>query len=242
MVEINLVPDVKQELIQAKRVRTIVIAGAVTVGLAAIGVVVLLAVYLFGVQTVRQNIADASIKDKGQQLADVKDLGDMITIQNQLSTLTKLHNEKNIDSRLFDLLIAINPAAPNNVVFSQTRIDANTKTIRLDGQAEAGYPAAEVLKKTILGTRLSYRDGTDSKTVALTDAVTTTELNYGEDSTGKRVLRFTMVFIYSDQFFARSSGNAMIIQPDKQNATDSFKRVPDSLFGDRARNESGGNQ
>jgi hypothetical protein len=78
--------------------------------------------------------------------------------------------------------------------------------------------------------------------VRRTDAVTTTELNYGEDSTGKRVLRFTMVFIYSDQFFARSSGNAMIIQPDKQNATDSFKRVPDSLFGDRARNESGGNQ
>ena len=163
MVEINLVPDVKQELIQAKRVRTIVIAGAVTVAWLLLVWLCFCAVYLFGVQTVRQNIADASIKDKGQQLADVKDLGDMITIsKSTFYSFTKLHNEKNIDSRLFDLLIAINPAAPNNVVFSQTRIDANTKTIRLDGQAEAGYPAAEV-PKTILGTKLSYRDGTDSK-------------------------------------------------------------------------------
>lgn len=242
MVEINLVPDVKQELIQAKRIRTVVIAGAVAIGLAAVGVVVLLALYLFGVQAVRQNIANDSIDKKGKQLTEVKDLGDMITIQHQLASLTTLHNEKNIDSRLFGLLVAITPAAPNNVTFSQTRVDANAKTIRLDGQAPAGYPAAEALKKTILGTKVSFRDGTDSKTVPLTDSVSTTDLNYGEDSSGKRVLRFTVTFIYADEFFARSSSDATIIQPDKQNATDSFKRVPESLFGDRARSESGGNE
>lgn len=64
-IEINLVPDVKQELIQAKRVRTLVIV-TTTVAAVAIGIVVLLAVYLFGVQTVRQTLADGAIKDKSK--------------------------------------------------------------------------------------------------------------------------------------------------------------------------------
>lgn len=242
MIEINLVPDVKQELIHAKRVRAVVIAGAVTIGAIAIGVVVLLAVYSFGVQGVRQSLIDGNIDKKSKELSSVSDLGDMLTIQHQLSELSTLHNNKNIDSRLFDLLVAINPPAPNTVVFTLTRIDSDAKTIRVDGQAESGYPAAEVLKKTILGTTMSYRENGESKSIPLTDNVSITEMNYGEDSTGKRVLRFTVTFTYSDAFFARSSQNAIVLRPDKQNATDSFKRVPDSLFGDRAKVDNGGTQ
>lgn len=241
MIEINLVPDVKQELIQAKRVRTLVIAGATTVAVVAIGIVVLLAVYLFGVQTVRQTLADGAIKDKSQQLSSVADLGDMLTIQHQLSKISSLHEQKNIDSRFFELLTVINPAAPNQVTFTLARTDSNTKTIRLEGQAANGYVAADVLKKTILGTSLSYKDGDSTKTVPLTDSVSTSELSYGEDSTGKKVLRFTLTFVYTDAFFARSSQNAIILRPDRQNATDSFLRVPESLFGARASDTGGSN-
>ncbi len=69
MIEINLVPDVKQELIRARHVRTVVVSSAVTVGLVALGIVILLAIYTFGVQTVRANIADEAIKTKSKELA-----------------------------------------------------------------------------------------------------------------------------------------------------------------------------
>ncbi len=241
MIEINLVPDVKQELIQAKRIRTVVISVAIFVGLIAIGIVVLLALYLFGVQTVRSSLADAAITSKGKEMANVSDLGKTLTIQHQLSKLTELHNQKNIDSRFFDLLVAINPTAPNQVSFSLARLDSTAKTVRLEGQAANGYIAADVLKKTILGTSISYKDSGSTKTLPLTSNVSTSELSYGEDATGKKVLRFTLTFVYADAFFARSSQDAIIVRPDRQNVTDSYLRLPESLFTNRASDQKGGN-
>lgn len=241
MIEINLVPDVKQELIKARRVQALVISGAIFVGVVFIAIVVLLALYLFGVQTVRSNMADSSINEKNKQLSNVGDLANTLTVQGQLAQLTQLHDDKNISSRFFDLLAAINPDAPNNVSFSNARVDAETKTIRLEGQALNGYTAADVLKKTIASTSIAYKDGDDAKTVPLTSEVATSDLSYGEDSSGKKVLRFTVSFVYDDALFARSSENAMIVRPDRQNATDSFLHLPESLFSDRATNQGGVN-
>lgn len=241
MIEINLIPDVKQELIHAKQVRTLVITGASLVGIVAVGVVVLLAVWLFGVQAVQSNLADSTISSKSKELANVPDLGDMLTIQNQLTKVTDLHNQENIDSRLFDLMTAINPAPPNQVTFSLARIDSDTQTIRLEGQASSGYVAADVLKKTILGTTLSYKDTSGHTTsVPLTSNVSTSELSYGEDSTGKKVLLFTLTFIYNNALFARNSQNAIVVGPNLQNATDSFRGIPESIFSDRAVAQKGG--
>lgn len=240
MIEINLVPDVKQELIKANRVRAVVISSAVLVGLCAVGVVVLLAIYLYLGQTVRSNLADGAIKDKSQQLANIQDLDQTLTIQHQLSKLTDLHNQKNITSRFFDMLAAINPVAPNNVTFSLAKMDSDTKTIHLEGQAANGYVAADTLKKTILGTTISYRDDSNqSQSAPLTQNVSTSDLSYGEDSTGKKVLRFTLSFTYDDALFARSSSDALIVGPNKQDATDSFLQLPTSLFSDSAAVQGG---
>ena len=239
MIELNLVPDVKQEFIRAKRIRNVVISTVILVGIVSIGVVVLLALYLFGVQTVRSNLADSSIVEKSQELAGVDDLANTLTIQHQLSVVTQLHDDKNISSRFFDLLAAINPPAPNQVSFSVAKLDSDNQTIQLDGQAANGYIAADVLKKTILGTSLSYKDSNGkTETASLAENVSTSELSYGEDSTGKKVLRFTMSFEYDKAFFARSSENAIIVRPDRQDVTDSYLRLPASLFSDRA-NDTG---
>jgi len=241
MIEINLIPDVKQELIRAKRVRTLVVSGAILVGIAAVGIVILMAGYLFGVQAVRSNLADDRIKEKSSELAGISDIENTLTIQHQLTRLTELHNQKNITSRFFDLLAAINPSPPNQVSFSSAKLDAETGLIRLEGQAENGYIAADVLKKTILNTKISFKEGSETKEVPLTDQVSTSDLSYGEDSLGKKVLRFTLTFSYDPAFFARTSQNALIIPPGRQNATDSYQRLPESLFSDRAVDEREGN-
>lgn len=242
MIELNLVPDVKQELIKAQRVRTAVISITILVGLISIGVVVILALYLFGVQTVRNTFADNDIKNKTAELQKVSDISNTLTIQNQLSKLSVMHNNKNITSRVFDILTAINPAAPNTIVMSSVKLDADNKTITVDGQAANGFEAAELFKKTILSTNMSYKDDSGSQqTVPLTTEVSTSDTSFGEDASGKKVLRFTMSFVYPDQLFARSSQNATIERPDHKNVTDSFLRVPESLFSDRA-SDLGGSQ
>lgn len=243
MIEINLIPDVKQELLRAKRMRTYVISGAIVTGIVAVGVVVLLALYFFTVQGIRGNLTDNSIASKGRELSQVTDLANMLTVQNQLTALDEMHDSKNINSRVFDVLTAINPAQPNQVSMSLVRVDSENKTITIEGQAANGYEAAETLKKTILGTTITYKDDQEDKTVTakLTDNVSTTDMSYGEDSTGKKVLRFTMNFVYTDAFFARTSSEAIISGPNTKNVTDSYLHIPQSLFSQRAESAQEGN-
>jgi Tfp pilus assembly protein PilN len=239
MIEINLVPNVKQELIKAQRVRSKVIAGAIFIGVASVAVVILLAFYVFGVQTARSLIDDNAITDKSKTLANVSDLSKTLTIQNQLTKISSLNSSKNIYSRLFDMLTAIIPPAPNDVQISDMTIDSTTSTITLDGQAANSYAAVEVFKKTINGAVVKY-DGNDSG-VPLASNISTSNTSYGEDSSGAKVLRFTISFTYANGLFSPGSNNVSVVVTTQGNVTDSYLGVPKSIFADRAKDTTGGN-
>lgn len=248
MIEINLIPDIKQEFLRARQVRTMVISGAVVVGIACIGVVVLLAIYLFGVQGLRSSLADSDITKKEQELKGTQDLSNVLTIQSQLLSIGTLHSEENITSRVFDLLAAINPASPNQVTFSNVKFDSENGTVHIDGQAANGFVAADVFKKTIQATSFRYKDGDKTTTSPIAKAgegsdsgVVISNLSYGEDSTGAKVLRFSVDLTYDSLLFAATSSDVIIVRPKQQDATDSSKYLPESLFGSRA-SDIGGKQ
>jgi len=241
MIEINLVPDVKQELLKAQRVRASVVSVAILIGVAALGVVVLLAIWVFGVQTARSVIADNTIKSEGQKLAAVEDVNTTLTIQNQLSKLTEMHNAKHIDSRIFDILTTINPPAPNNVSITKLTLSSEGSTIKIEAQALRNYTALEVFKKTIGATKFEYTKDGERQSIPLASDISTSDASLGEDVTGAKVLRFTLMFTYPEELFARSSENATIVAPDKTNVTDSFLGVPQSLFTQRATDTTEGN-
>ena len=234
MIEINLVPDVKQELIKAQRVRATVISFSILIGFVTAGIVTLLAVYVFGFQTIRSGIADGAIKDGAAKLASVEDLSKTLTIQNQLTKITTMHADKKINSRLFNVLNAIIPPAPNDIKISTLSLDSAAGTISIEGQASNSYAAVEVFKKTIEGAKVKFTAGDAEQEVTLASNVTTGDTSYGEDSTGSKVLRFTMVFTYAPELFASSSTNLSVLISTNGNATDSYLGVPKSIFVDRA--------
>lgn len=245
MIEINLVPNVKQELIKAQQVRTKVITGAIFVGLVSIAIVVLLAFYIFAVQTTRGIFADSSIKSGSEELAKNEDLSKTLTIQNQLTKISSLNSNKKIDSRIFDLLNAIIPPAPNNVQISDLTIESSTNTITINGQASNSYAAVEVFKKTIEGAKVKYNNSSDTSIdkpteVTLASSISTSNTSYGEDSSGAKVLRFTISFAYVQELFSPASKNVSVVITTKGNATDSYLGVPTSIFTDRAIDITGG--
>lgn len=240
MIEINLVPNVKQELIKAQRARTSVISMAILVGTVATGVVVALAFWVFAVQAARGLLSDNTIKTESDKLSKVEDVSNTLTIQNQLSKLVDMHNGKHIDSRLFDILTTINPSAPNSVAITKLSLDTATSTIKLDAQAANGYPALEVFKKTINATKFEYTENDQKQSVPLATSMSDSDRSYGQDATGAKVLRFSLSFNYPQQLFARTSQSASIVAPERTNVTDSFLGVPQSLFTQKA-SDSGGN-
>jgi len=233
MIEINLVPDVKLELLKARRQQKMVISGSILVAIVSVGVVVLMAVYAFGVQALAEGIADNGITENTKELKDVKDLSKTLTIQNQLDQLTAVQSDKNMTSRLFDIVGTIVPAGENQIKITRLSLDSEENTVNIEAEATNGYEAMEVFKKTLAQTTFQYsKDDKGQKPLKIATGISEGDRRYGENADGQRVLRFDLTFTYPDELFSPDSLDGKIIAPTQQRATDSTQGVPASLFTD----------
>lgn len=237
MIQVDLIPDVKQELIKAQRIRSIVITSSILIGSIAIVSVVVLALYVFTIQVVRDNIANEEIKKQAAKMESFEDLTKSLTIQNQLTKISSYNTNKKIYSRAFGMIDSIVPPSPNDVKISDLVIDSESYRVTINGQAERSYAALEVFKKTIEGAVVKYTTGSDTEAqeVELATEISTSNTSYGEDSSGRKVLRFTISFICAKEFFSIDSSSTIISISNQGNATDSYLGIPRSIFADRAK-------
>ena len=231
MIEINLLPNVKRELLKTRAMRNRVISISFLVGGASIAAVVVLALIL-GSQIAAEAVQSGVIKDRNDKLMAVEDLNKVVTIQHQLTKINEQHSGKKINSRIFDVVTAVNPVAPNNVSFSDIKVNPGSKTITLEGSAVNGYSALETLKKTILNTKVQTTDGDKSSEVSLTKEIKDGDTSFGENSEGKKVLQFSFSFEYTEELLApANNGTVSVLTPTgKVDVTDSRQGIPDSLF------------
>ena len=231
MIEINLLPNVKRELLKTRAMRNRVISISFLVGGASIAAVVVLALIL-GSQIAAEAVQNGVIKDRNDKLMAVEDLNKVVTIQNQLTKINEQHSGKKINSRIFDVVTAVNPVAPNNVSFSDIKVNPESKTITLEGSAVNGYSALETLKKTILNTKVQTTDGDKSSEVSLTKEIKDGDTSFGENSEGKKVLQFSFSFEYAEELLApANNGTVSVLTPTgKVDVTDSRRVIPGSLF------------
>ena len=231
MIETNLLPNVKRELLKTRAMRNRVISISFLVGGASITAVVVLALIL-GSQIAAEAVQNGVIKDRNDKLMAVEDLNKVVTIQNQLTKINEQHSGKKINSRIFDVVTAVNPVTPNNVSFSDIKVNPESKTITLEGSAVNGYSALETLKKTILNTKVQTTDGDKSSEVSLTKEIKDGDTSFGENSEGKKVLQFSFSFEYAEELLApANNGTVSVLTPTgKVDVTDSRQGIPDSLF------------
>lgn len=231
MIEINLLPNVKRELLKTRVMRNRVISISFLVGGASIAAVVVLALIL-GSQIAAEAVQSGVIKDRNDKLMTVEDLNKVVTIQHQLTKINEQHSGKKLNSRIFDVVTAVNPVAPNNVSFSDIKVNPGSKTITLEGSAINGYSALETLKKTILNTKVQTTDGDKSSEVSLTKEIKDGDTSFGENSEGKKVLQFSFSFEYTEELLApANNGTVSVLTPTgKVDVTDSRQGIPDSLF------------
>ena len=231
MIEINLLPNVKRELLKTRAMRNRVISISFLVGGASIAAVVVLALIL-GSQIAAEAVQSGVVKDRNDKLMAVEDLNKVVTIQHQLTKINEQHSGKKLNSRIFDVVTAVNPVAPNNVSFSDIKVNPGSKTITLEGSAVNGYSALETLKKTILNTKVQTTDGDKSSEVSLTKEIKDGDTSFGENSEGKKVLQFSFSFEYAEELLApANNGTVSVLTPTgKVDVTDSRQGIPDSLF------------
>ncbi len=233
MIEVNLIPDVKLELLKARRQQKMVISTSILIAIASIGIVVLMSVYAFGVQALADTLATNDIEKKSKELKGIDNLSQTLTLQAQLEKLKDIQSDKTISSRLFDVLLVVAPTGENEVDIKSVDFNDEDKIIKIEAQAANGYEAMEVFKKTLEQTKFKYSiDGEAQSPINIASDISEGERQYGEDSEGGRVLRFVLSFTYADELFDASVTKGKVVGPNSQRATDSTLGIPETLFND----------
>lgn len=259
MIQINLVPDVKLELIKAQRHRNAVVSISIIAMVAAVIVVVLLGVVI-GAQAVRRNIVTESIKEADKSFRGMQDIEKTVTVKNQLESIQSTHDQKTMTSRIFDLLAeASAKGTDNSVSMTSFSIDTETQTISLLAQTDTrGFEAAEVFRKNIDGMRVYFVDRGEKTTdtvpnefsetpitrhkseqwEAIASDVVLSDLSYAQvEGQSQRTVNFRLSFTYNELLFDGTKDILRIRGLDRGNVTDSYKRVPESLFNNSSSQE-----
>ena len=159
-VQFNLLPDLKMNTVKANRNRSVVVKIAVIVTLISVGLVALLFASVNIVQKKQMGDADKDIARLTEELKAIPNIENILTIQNQLKSLSSLHQSKHVASRIFGYLPQVTPA---NTTISSINLDLSTNTMTISGTA-ASQLAVNTFVDTLKFTKYKVGEGGQENT------------------------------------------------------------------------------
>lgn len=243
MIQINLVPEVKLNLIKAQRHRRYIISGATIAIITVTSITVLLSIYVFMVQNIQIASGGEKITESHREFIEIPDVKKSVTIANQIANIDGTHESKNMMSRIFDVLaVASSKGTDNSISANTIDVDAAQNTISITGQTDVqGFEAADVFRKNVEAMKVKYVDRNDDGTYDESDKegdefnlatqVTLSDVSLGRNSTdGRQRVTFKLSLIYDPLLFSPSIHILSIRGLGEGNVTDSYSRLPQSLF------------
>ena len=198
MISINLLPDVKKELLRIRRERNLVVSISILAVGGSIAALVVLGGILGGLNIAKVVMENGINKNKATINSAIEDkqLNEYLTIQNQLAQIDGLKDRQLVYSRIMDYLVELNPASPNNVSLSTVDLEMSDAAVSatIEGVVD-NFEALNVYQNTLLSAELVYEEkteddggdiseGDDSNDSSATDDTdTTNELGTNDDST-----------------------------------------------------------
>jgi Tfp pilus assembly protein PilN len=234
MVQINLLPDVKVEFVKARRLkRTIILVCALISGL-ALAVFILLFVTVTVVQKQHLSNLEEDIKTYTDQLESTPDIAKILTIQNQLNSLTKLHDDKPVTSRIFTY---IKQLAPTEASVDTLTVDFDGQTMTISGKA-TNLAAVNKFTDTLKFTSFSVESDEQTDNKPAFSAVTLKQFSVDASAAAAgKSASYTLEFKYAPEIFS-SEGNVKLTIPN-QVTTRSETEKPSNVFSEPTNTDGG---
>lgn len=259
LVEINLVPEIKYELLVARSNRDRILSWSIVISAVVLTIVLILVIVVFLAQAIVISNQKQQIKDGFDKYSRYEGVNELLTIQNQLSNLKSIHDKKPITSRLFDVLSSTIVRNQLNIKLNKIELNPHDNKVVVEAYSEAGYQELERLQKTIQETRVAYIDKQDYNQVKdqeTQEAAPEAELNksieqkaqaagfanltgvvsplidpsLGNNSEGKKVLSFKIGFTIHQDFFKNTDKIVFIEGATYKDVTDSNLSISSGLF------------
>lgn len=161
MISINLLPDVKKELLRIRRERNLVVSISILAVGGSIAALVILGGILGGLNIAKVVMENGINKNKATINSAIEDkqLNEYLTIQNQLAQIDGLKDQQLVYSRIMDYLVALNPASPNNAELSTVSLEMSDGAVAatLEGKTQ-DFEALNVYKTTLASAELVYEE------------------------------------------------------------------------------------
>lgn len=181
MISLNLLPDVKKDLLKVRRERNLVMMVSIVAVIGSLAVLGLLFLWM-GALTGLKMLDENKINDAKAKIETAKEdeqLDKYLTIQNQLAQIDGLKGDQLIHSRLMDFLVQLNPAEPNNVFLRSVRLTADGEgesadmSVEIEGTTD-NFASLDVYKNTLISAKLIYENKPEDE-VESTDTTTSDE-------------------------------------------------------------------
>lgn len=168
MIQFNLLPDVKLEYVKARRSKNLMTAVAFVVGAVSLAIMLFGLFYVQVIQRKSLNDLNSDIKKYSNQVRNTEDINKILTVQNQLNTLTGLHNQKPATSRLLGYITQV---TPEKASLNKLSLDFAQTAMTIGGTApslEVVSTYTDTLKATTFTTEKSTKPAKAFSDVVLT--------------------------------------------------------------------------
>lgn len=221
MIQFNLLPAVKINYLKTKRLKRTIFLSATL--LIAVCVIVTGAFYsvVMVAQQKQLSSLDKKIKTVASDIQSTKDINKVLTIQNQLSAIDKLHVDKPEIMRLFTYITQITTKAVSVQSFS---VDFATFKIEVQGQA----PSVEEMNKYVDTLKFTTIDGA-SEASGSKNKNAFTQVVLSSYSLNDKGAGFSVSFNYNPDIF-NSAETSLKLSVPKITSTRSETERPTDLF------------
>lgn len=223
MIQLNLLPDVKLEYIKAEKQRRLIMSISIIAVIAAVSLTVLLLV-ISTIQKARLSSLSDSIKSDISKLQEKPQIDEILTVQNQLKSLTGLHTQKPAVTNINAML---NEVTPVNVSISEFNVIYTEQKITITGGADSLSSVnkyIDTLKFTKFG-----ESGVKDKKLAFSKVVMT-DFGVNQDSNDpKQTVNYTIDMAYVPEIFDITKKIDWLV-PSQVTTRSELNRPTDSLF------------
>jgi Tfp pilus assembly protein PilN len=239
MIQLNLLPDIKLEYIKAQRQRRLLITASALVAAAAIAILlILLAVDL----AQKKHLSDLNndITTESQTLRSKPNIGTILTVQNQLESLTALHATEPAASRLFTNYL--DEVTPATVAITSLHFDFTQQSATITGTADSLKTVNQYIDTLKLTT---YTTSTDNTPAPAFSNIVLSSFSLNSSSTDpSQAASYTITLSYDKNIFdiTQNIGNSGNLTVPNVVTTRSEVSQPGDLFKATPITTTGGGQ
>lgn len=137
--EINLVPEIKYEMIKALKLRNLIFFLCIIVASASVGITLAVGAIVGGQKLIIDGNTN-TLDTLSNKLGSYSDLNEFLTIKDQLDGISLLTSNKKVLSRTFDVLTAMIPTGADRITISELNVNLSeaNPVYNFEAQADAG--------------------------------------------------------------------------------------------------------